>query len=440
MDEITNNLQSFIGKLSAMLKDRAASPHVTWSPKGDSILVFDPPTFAAKVLPRYFKHGNFASFVRQLNLYGFHKTSNESGAGACEFSHHIFRRGNEHQFKDIRRKVGGGGNDKSDSRSNTDMDKIVAEFEELKSRHEELEASLDQAESEKRTIFSELVQSKQKQRVLEQRLSKMVGVLMKACHSMGVLEHQDMKGIHHIHQQISNDVTGEPTQGRLKRARLTIDTTRDNTAGWHSGEIQASCNVLQTRASDRTQTDDWLDSLLQGMTRMSDAKARCTHAADNSQHTRIAACPGSFSPRFSPCISPCIPLQSPRFPANASLQILDDALGMHEGYASSMLTGTGLDGAKSLATTEASSLVAVDGMEAMGCVSDEQLEDMGSASTHVDVLSCMNSVEIKCGSGEDLVATAFGSQTLDLEALFSASARHLGGVEDENRQTATAVA
>ena len=36
-------------------------------------LVYDHERFAKEVLPHWFKHGNFGSFVRQLNNYGFHK-------------------------------------------------------------------------------------------------------------------------------------------------------------------------------------------------------------------------------------------------------------------------------------------------------------------------------------------------------------------------------
>lgn len=56
-----------------MLQDPTVSNTVSWTSTGLSFIVKDPAEFAKYLLPLHFKHGNFASFVRQLNKYDFHK-------------------------------------------------------------------------------------------------------------------------------------------------------------------------------------------------------------------------------------------------------------------------------------------------------------------------------------------------------------------------------
>ncbi len=65
---------------------------MTWSPEGDAFIIVDFSNFCDQILPKYFKHSNFASFVRQLNMYDFHKT--KAGGSDQAFQHKFFIKDN----------------------------------------------------------------------------------------------------------------------------------------------------------------------------------------------------------------------------------------------------------------------------------------------------------------------------------------------------------
>ncbi len=86
--------------------------HFNRSEDGRSFHVKDVDTFAKDVLPQYFKHSNFSSFVRQLNFYGFTKAkdiklTNESSDASkyWEFRHGDFIRDDPHLLVKIVRRT-----------------------------------------------------------------------------------------------------------------------------------------------------------------------------------------------------------------------------------------------------------------------------------------------------------------------------------------------
>lgn len=78
-----------------------------WSDEGDSIVIKDMKAFSEKVIPTAYRHNNFASFVRQLNFYGFRKVRSDSLEKAewWIFRHPHFLRGQPHLISEIKRSV-----------------------------------------------------------------------------------------------------------------------------------------------------------------------------------------------------------------------------------------------------------------------------------------------------------------------------------------------
>ncbi|TFY74187.1 hypothetical protein EWM64_g9825, partial [Hericium alpestre] len=93
--------EQFLQKLYEMVNDANNNELIRWADSGDSFFVLDHERFAREVLGRWFKHQNFASFVRQLNMYGFHKIphlqqgvlKSDTDTELWNFEHPHFHRG-----------------------------------------------------------------------------------------------------------------------------------------------------------------------------------------------------------------------------------------------------------------------------------------------------------------------------------------------------------
>ncbi|KAI8647667.1 HSF-type DNA-binding-domain-containing protein [Parasitella parasitica] len=169
---------TFVHKLYNMVVDVHYQHLISWAYNGSSFIVCNIMEFSRDVLPKHFKHNNFSSFVRQLNMYGFHKV-NKSPRGhrtlaenqIWEFSHPKFLRNRPDLLDEIKRKSMEADSTRKD---NGDLQGHIAM---LQTSQSEMIQQIQNLYENFTQVVKELEETKQKQETQQQFMKIMMNYI-----------------------------------------------------------------------------------------------------------------------------------------------------------------------------------------------------------------------------------------------------------------------
>ncbi|XP_017767349.1 PREDICTED: heat shock factor protein-like isoform X3 [Eufriesea mexicana] len=184
--ELGTSVPAFLAKLWKLVEDPETDDLICWSPNGRSFFIRNQAQFARELLPHYYKHNNMASFVRQLNMYGFHKkVSVELGGLKCdrdemEFAHQFFCKGHPYLVEHIKRKIASSkGQDPALTPIKPElMNKMLTEVRSMRGRQEHLDSRLGAMKRENEALWRELAMLRQKHLKQQQIVNKLIHFLV----------------------------------------------------------------------------------------------------------------------------------------------------------------------------------------------------------------------------------------------------------------------
>ncbi|XP_017285207.1 heat shock factor protein 1 isoform X2 [Kryptolebias marmoratus] len=181
------NVPAFLTKLWTLVEDPETDPLICWSPSGTSFHVFDQGRFAKEVLPKFFKHNNMASFIRQLNMYGFRKVVHIEQGGLVkpekddtEFQHPFFVRGQEQLLENIKRKVTNVSSVRQEEVkiSADEVNKILNDVQVMKGKQETIDSRIITMKHENEALWREVASLRQKHVQQQKVVNKLIQFLV----------------------------------------------------------------------------------------------------------------------------------------------------------------------------------------------------------------------------------------------------------------------
>ncbi|XP_045501093.1 heat shock factor protein isoform X2 [Colias croceus] len=243
--EIGASVPAFLGKLWKLVNDSETNHLISWSPGGKTFVIKGQADFARDLLPLYYKHNNMASFIRQLNMYGFHKiTSVENGGlryekDEIEFSHPCFMRGHAYLLEHIKRKIANPKSIVASSESGEKillkpelMNKVLADVKQMKGKQESLDAKFSAMKQENEALWREVAILRQKHIKQQQIVNNLIQFLMSLVQpSRAPTSNGNNVGVKRPYQLMINNAahnTNDAYPGKVKNIKLDKETVLDD--------------------------------------------------------------------------------------------------------------------------------------------------------------------------------------------------------------------
>lgn len=176
---------AFVMKIWSMVNDPVNHEYIRWNEEGDSFQVVHREDFMKRILPKYFKHNNFASFVRQLNMYGWHKVQDVNSGSLKEdrvqdeillFKNPYFIRGREDLLDKIVRNKASGGEEIPDY-SQMNLQLIMGELDLIKMNQLAIMEDMRRMRNDSQTLWTESFSARDRYEKQNQTLGKIMKFL-----------------------------------------------------------------------------------------------------------------------------------------------------------------------------------------------------------------------------------------------------------------------
>jgi heat shock transcription factor len=220
---------AFVTKLWTMVNDPSNQDLIGWYEDGLSFVVSDREMFVQKILPKFFKHSNFASFVRQLNMYGWHKVQDVSSGSLhsdnrWQFTNPNFQRGKPELLDQIARNKPADDSEQQEGGLNgLNMKMLLNELNSLKSNQLKISQELSRVRQDNELLWQELFTSREKNTLQNDKIEKILQFLASVYgNRVQVLEDDNLGAGAQVQPYTAYEYMDPQQQPRFQKPRLMI--------------------------------------------------------------------------------------------------------------------------------------------------------------------------------------------------------------------------